>query len=425
MLYLRKNVLAVMVLGFASGLPLALTGATLGAWLATENIDLKTIGLFALVGVPYTFKFLWAPLVDQLRMPLMSSLGRRRSWLLVIEIILCILLLITSTLSPQTQIMAIAAVTVLLAFFAATHDIVIDAYRIEILKKEEQGAGAAGVTFGYRMGMIVSGAGALFIADAFGWPAAYISMASLMFIGFLVSLVVGEREYILRPRRSAAEWLKQAVYDPFREFVQRERWYLILLFILFYKLCDAFVLALISPFLIKLGFSLTAIAGVVKTYGIAATIAGVFIGGYMIAKFGIMRSLLICAVLQILSNLVFILQARYGADMQMLYVTVTVEHITSGMATGVFVAYVSALCKIDFTATQYALLSSLAAAPRTIISSSAGFVAEGYGWEIFFIVSAALGIPALILLSFLKEPEVESESVEAAQTPPRATGESV
>ena len=414
MLYLRKNVIAVVLLGFASGLPLALTAGTMSAWLTTQGISLKTIGLFALVGMPYVYKFVWAPVVDQVQIPFLWKLGRRRSWLLAVEVALLGLLIAISSLSPQTDIMSIAILTVIFSFFAATHDIVIDAYRIEILSLEEQGAGAAAVTFGYRMGMIVSGGGALFIADQFGWQAAFISMGLLLFAGFIVSSFIGELPYRPHRQRTPLVWLKEAVFDPFAEFVRRENWVLVLLFVIFYKLCDAFLLALISPFLLKVGFTLTQIALVVKTFGIAATIVGVFIGGWMIARYGMMRSLLICAVLQMLSNLVFIYQAQAGADMNVLYVTVAVENITSGMATGVFVAYISALCKIDFTATQYALLSSFAAVGRSFLAASAGYVAEDYGWTNFFIISALIAVPAIVLLRFLKEPTALKESREAS-----------
>lgn len=418
MLYLRKNVIAVILLGFASGLPLALTAGTLSAWLTTEGINLKTIGLFAMVGLPYVYKFVWAPLIDQMRLPFLSKFGRRRSWLLLVETVMLCLLIALSSFSPQNDIMTIAALAVAFSFFAATHDIVIDAYRIEILSLEEQGAGAAAVTFGYRMGMIVSGGGALFIADNLGWQAAYVSMGALLFTGFLVSMWIGEKPYRPHEARTAAVWLKQAVFDPFAEFIRRENWILVLLFVVFYKLCDAFLLALISPFLLKIGFTLTQIAVAVKTFGIAATIVGVFIGGWMISRFGMMRSLLICCVLQMLSNLMFIYQAQVGADMNVLYATVAIENVTSGMATGVFVAYISALCKIDFTATQYALLSSFAAVGRSFLAASAGFVAEDYGWTNFFIISALLAVPALIMLYFLKEPTALKDSRSRAALKP-------
>jgi PAT family beta-lactamase induction signal transducer AmpG len=410
MLYLRYNVLAVAVLGFASGLPLAMTGGTLTAWLAKADVDLTTIGLFALAATPYVYKFLWAPLVDQLRLPVLSRLGHRRSWLLLTEILLCALLIATSFLSPQTDLMLIAVSALAIAFCSATHDIVIDAYRIEILKAEELGAGAAAVTYGYRVGMIVSGGAALAFADKYGWQATYITISMLVFIGFLASLLIGEKPQVERPHRALATWFKDAVVDPFADFLKRERWLLILLFVVLYKLPDAFVVSLISPFLIKLGFTLTQIGFVVKTFGIAATIAGVFLGGWLIAKFGIMRSLMICATTQIFANLVFLYQAHIGNDINVLYAMVAAENITSGMATGVFVAYISALCKIDFTATQYALLSSLAAIGRTFLSASTGYLANRYGWELFFVFCAMLPLLSIGVLFFLKEPTALAES---------------
>ena len=329
MIYFRQNVMAVAVLGFASGLPLAMTAGTLSAWLATQGVDLKTIGLFALVGLPYVYKFAWAPLVDQLRLPGLSRLGRRRSWLVLTELALSATLISISFLSPQTHLALIAGLTFTLAVCSATHDIVIDAYRIEILKQDELGAGAAAVTYGYRVGMIVSGGAALAFAEAYGWQATYLAVACLVFTGFLVSLLIGEKEALLRAHRTAGTWLKDAVIDPFGDFIKRERWWLILIFVVAYKLPDAFVVSLISPFLLKLGFTLTQIGFVVKTFGIAATIAGVFMGGWLISKFGIMRSLFVCAVMQMLANLVFIYQAKAGPDIHVLYATIAAENISS------------------------------------------------------------------------------------------------
>jgi PAT family beta-lactamase induction signal transducer AmpG len=410
MLYLRKNVIAVVLLGFASGLPLALTAGTLSAWLATQHIDLTTIGLFSLVGLPYVYKFIWAPLVDQVRIPLLSKLGHRRSWLLATEVCLLVTVVIISSMKPQTDITLIALFTAVFAVFAATHDIVIDAYRIEILTQEELGVGASAVTFGYRLGMIVSGAGALYMADRFGWQVAYITMGVLMFTGFLVSFLIGEMPYRPREHRPPRVWFKEAVIDPFADFIKREHWLLVLLFVVAYKLPDAFVVSLISPFLIELGFTLTQIALVVKAFGIAATIAGVLASGWLISHFGMMRSLMLCAALQMASNLVFIYQARAGADIHVLYATVAVENLTSGMATGVFVAYISALCKLDFTATQYALFSSFAAIGRSFLASGGGYLSKHYGWENFFVFCALLPLISIIMLQFLKEPTALAES---------------
>ncbi len=416
MLYLRKNVLAVVVLGFASGLPLALVASTLSAWLTTAGLSLKTIGLFALVQIPFNLKFMWSPLVDRTKLPGLSVLGRRRSWLLVIEIALFATILAITTFSPEQDVKSIALLTVLFAFLSATHDIVIDAYRIEILMPEEQGAGAAAVTFGYRMGMIASGGGALFVASRYGWQAAYIYVGVLIFSGFIVSCFVGEKPYPVRATLKAKDWVKEAVIDPFADFITREKWFVILLFVLLYKLPEAFAIALTTPFVLKLGFGLEDVATVIKTFGVAATIAGALFSGWLIIRVGLMRALLIGGVLQIVSNFMYIVQARAGAQLDVLYATTAIEYFSSGIATGALVAYLGSLTKINFTATQFALLSSVAALGRTVLSSRTGYIAESYGWEIFYVISALLGVPGTALLYFLKEPTALTESRQEVAT---------
>ncbi|MES2907424.1 MAG: MFS transporter, partial [Pseudomonadota bacterium] len=283
-------------------------------------------------------------------------------------------------------------------------------YRIEILELEEQGAGAAAVTFGYRMGMIVSGGGALFVASRYGWQAAYLFVGVLIFSGFLISCFIGEKPFAERPKHTAARWIKEAVIDPFADFITRENWIIILLFVLVYKLPEAFAIAITTPFILKLGFSLEDVATVIKTFGTAATIVGAFFSGWLIAKTGIMRALLIGGILQIISNFMFIVQARAGAQIDVLYATTAIEYFSSGIATGALVAYLGSLTKINFTATQFALLTSIAALGRTVLSSRTGYIADEHGWEIFYVISALLGLPGVILLYFLKEPTVFAES---------------
>ncbi len=399
--------MAVALLGIASGLPLALTASTLFAWLKQSGIDKSSIGLFAMVALPYSFKFIWAPFVDNLKIPVLYKLiGRRRSWILISEIFLAASIFAMAFLNPETDASLMAAAAVAIAFFSATHDIVIDAYRVEILKEEQYGAGAAAITFGYRIGMLISGAGALWFAEDFSWGISYIIMSALVFIGFFACIIGGEPILAIKttesPNKGVIARLKSAVIEPFKEFLTREKnWVLVLLFIISFKMCDAFIGTMMNPFLIEIGFSLKEIAGVAKTFGLFATLTGAFLGGLFIAKYGAIRCLWVAGVLQILSNLIFVAQYHAGNDINFLYVTMAVENLCGGFGTAAFVAFISALCNVQFTATQYALLSSLASVGRTFLSSLSGYSAEHMGWEMFFIASMSFGIPALVLLKLL------------------------
>lgn len=409
-IYFRPKLLAILALGFASGLPLALTASTLTAWLFESGVERAAIGLFAAVATPYALKFLWAPLVDGLPIPILSKLlGRRRGWLAASQAALIAALLMLGLADPGAAPFTVATLAFAVAFFSATQDIVIDAYRVELLKPEEQGAGAAMAVLGYRFGMIASSAGALYLAQYFGWTAAYWVMAALLVVGLLAALLIGEPKAAAdenpsltsRQPLAAGDWLKQYVVEPFSEFMRREHWLVILLFIMLYKFGDAFMGIMTNPFLLDLGFSKAQIANIVKIYGLAATLIGSAIGGWMVYRLRLMKSLWICGILQGATNLVFILQAKLGADAMFLAVTITLENLSGGMGTAAFVAYISLLANRHFTATQYALLSSLAAVGRTWFSTPAGLVAETLGWEWFFFFSALLAVPGLIVLWWL------------------------
>ncbi len=425
LLYLKPRVLAVLFLGFSSGLPLALTASTLGIWLTESGIDKTTIGIFAAIGTPYTLKFLWSPLMDSLNFPLLSRwLGHRRGWLVATQIAIAGGLVLMGLMSPDAvNPWIVACFALFVAICSASQDIVIDAYRVEILKEEEQGAGAAVIVLGYRFGMIVSTAGALYLAQYFGWLVAYWSMAALMGVGIITVLLAGEPASRRAPPkledRSFKDWVRDAVIAPFADFMKRRGWLTILLFIVLYKFADAFMGVMTSPFYIELGFSKEEIAKIVKLYGLIATIAGGFVGGAMVYRIGMLRSLWICGLFQALTNLVFVLLAKAGADINMLALCITLENAAGGMGTAVFVAFMSSLCNLRFTATQYALLSSLAAFGRTWLSTPAGSVAEHIGWEAFFICSTFLAIPGLMLLWWLsrdKELFVKASAPQAAAT---------
>ena len=412
-LYLRRRVLVVLLLGFSSGLPLLLSFSTLSAWMRESGVDLTTIGLFALVGTPYTLKFIWAPVMDSLKVPILGHLfGRRRGWLIFTQLCLMLSIILLGGTDPLASPALMAAMAVAVTFFSASQDIVVDAYRIETLPEEEQGAGAAAYTFGYRIGVLAAGAGALFLADVVGWFIAYLAMAGLMLVGLITVLASPEPQSGAEDRAAERresrpvpgailDWTKRAVVAPFSEFLLRRGALLILAFILFYKLGDAFLGTLTNPFYIDLGFTKTEIAQVTKVFGLVALLAGLFAGGALVKQMGLLKALLVCGVLQAVSNLVFVGQAVAGHDLWMLTVTIGVENFTGGMGTAAFVAYLSSLTNIAFTATQFALLSSFMAFGRTILSSGGGWVTDHIGWIGFFIASTAIAVPGLLLLLVL------------------------
>jgi len=406
--YLDRRILTVLLLGFSSGLPLALTGATLAVWLTESGVDLKSIGLFALVGTPYIYKFAWAPLIDHVRLPVLTRLfGRRRGWMLATQGALVAALLGLGSASPATDTWTVAMLALVVAFCSASQDIVIDAYRVEILEKEQYGAGAAAVQFGYRIAMLTSGAGALFIAQfAESWFVTYACMAALVGVGMVTVLLNHEPRAPLQLPKApgVAGWTRHAVVDPFVDMARRQGWMIVavLSFVLLYKLGDAFAGVMANPFYIKMGFTKAEIASVSKLFGFGATIAGTFLGGVLVARYGIVKSLLACGVLQMLSNLMFAWQATVGHDLGALTLTITVENLSGGMGSAAFVAYMSGLCSLTYTGTQYALLSSLAAVGRTLVASSAGALAESVGWFDFFVVSTLVAIPGILLLAALR-----------------------
>lgn len=405
--YLDRRLLAVLLLGFSSGLPLALTGATLAVRLTEAGVSLQAIGLFALVGTPYMVKFAWAPLVDRMRLPLLTRVfGRRRGWMLATQGALMAALLGLGAVDPAADTWTTALLALVVAFCSASQDIVIDAYRVEILKVEQYGAGAAAVQFGYRMAMLVSGAGALFLAQYSGsWPLTYAAMAALVGVGMATVLANPEPAAAPPPApRGLAGWVGGVVVDPFADMVRRQGWMIVgvLAFVLLYKLGDAFAGVMANPFYIRMGFSKAEIASVSKLFGFAATIVGTFVGGLLVARLGVVRSLLACGVLQMASNLMFAWQATIGHDVYALTLTIAVENLSGGMGSAAFVAYISGLCSLTYTGTQYALLSSLAAVGRTLVASSAGELAERLGWVDFFVLSTVVAAPGLVLLLALR-----------------------
>ena len=405
--YADRRILLILPLGVASGLPLLLTFSTLSAWLATAGISRSAIGAFALVGTPYAFKFLWSPLIDRLPPPI--PIGRRRGWGIAIQLGLIGAILALGSCDPKRDLHLIGGLAVLVAFLSASQDIVIDAYRVELLGEDQQGPGAAMIQTGYRIGMLLAGAGALMIAGRVSWFAAYATMAAFIGLGMLIFLFAPEPEVFsdntARPSANRMEafraWLATAVTGPFGDFTKRPLWVVILIFILGYKLGEAMAGVMAMPLYISLGFSLEQIAAVSKLFGFFATIIGALIGGVITVKLGVIRALIVCGLLQSLGNLFYVLQAVGGHRLDYLALCVAAENLTGAMAGAALVAYLSDLCSPAFTATQYALLSSLAAVGRTMFASSGGVLADKFGWVRFFLVTTVVTIPALLLLLWI------------------------
>ena len=416
--YLKLRVLIVLFLGFSSGLPLALSGSTLLVWMRESGVDLGTIGLFALVGTPYTIKFLWAPVVDALDVPLLARLlGRRRGWLVFAQLLLIAAIVFLAFTNPAAAPGLVALGALLVATASATQDIVIDAFRIDTLDESEQAAGMASYVAAYRIGMLASTVGALYVVTGFesglgfdkqaAWTAGYLAMALLVVIGIVTTLLATNPEKITgkiedpEGGRLARVW--QAAMGAFAEFLSRDAAILILLFVILYKFCDAFAGTMTAPFVIDLGFTRTDYANIVKGVGLAATLIGGFAGGAVARALPLTTSLWIGALLQAFSNLVFAWLSFVGTDTWALAAAITAENFTGAIGTVIFVAYISALCKNPLhTATQFALLTALAAVGRTYLSSGAGFIAQATGWPMFFILSALVAVPSLALLAWLQ-----------------------
>ena len=401
--YTEPRVLQVLALGFASGLPLLLTYSTLQAWLATVGVKRSTLGAIALVGTAYSFKFAWAPLIDRIPPPL--PLGRRRGWGITIQILLIGAILALGMCDPKHNLPRMAVLAVVVAFLSASQDIVIDAWRVEILSREQQAPGAAMIQSGYRIGMLIAGAGALFIAARAGWFVSYATMAALVGAGMLVFLfgpepkVPAERSHVVQSVwQTIVHALERAVIEPFRDFMQRRLWLAILLAIFLYKMGEAMAGVMSTPLYIALGFTLPEIATASKIFGFFSILTGALIGGVVTTRFGIRRALILCGVLQSVGNLFFVLQAVGGHRIGYLALCVTAENLTGAMAGTALITWLSSLCSPGFTATQFALLSSLASLSRTVIASSGGALSERIGWVRFFVLTSVVGLPSLLLI---------------------------
>ena len=411
-------------MGFFSGLPLLLTSATLGTWLADVGVNKTTIGLFALVGIPYSLKFLWASFLDtNIKLRLLKKMGRRRIWILIFQILICVNIFIMAHIDPVINTIQMAIFAITLAFFSASQDIAIDAWRIEINEEKELGLGAALYVTGYRIALLAAGAGALVIADIYSWKLSFILLSCIYPLGIILVLSIkieDKSSNVKVIEKSIKNIIEERVLKPFYDFIIKKNWILILVFIACFKWGDALLGVLSQPFMLEIGFSKSEIAAISKVYGLAATLIGLFVGGYFISKYGIILALWITAFLQLFSNLVFILLALKGNDLYILMLTISIENLSGGMGTAAFIAYLSSLCNVQFSAFQYALLSSFMSFSRTWLASPAGWIIDNLYWNEyfnffgiyliqnsswigFFIVTAFFSIPAIILLHFIQD----------------------
>ncbi len=419
--YFQRRVLVVLLLGFSSGLPLVLTSSTLQAWMQQSGIDIRTIGLFAAVGVPYSVKFLWAPLVDALDIPILSRLlGRRRGWLLFTQIWLIVAVGLLALCDPGVSIPLVGMAALFVATASATQDIVIDAFRVESLSESEQAAGLASYVAAYRVGVLVAGAGALLLVATLrglrldqhvAWAACYLAMAVLVVVGVVATFLAREPP---RPDAAAAgagapmpeNSLRRVVWsalDSFRDFLARDFALAVLLFVVLFKLADALAFSLVTPFTLGLGFSLKEVAAIRNGIGFLASIVGGFAGGFIARAVPLSASLWIGGLLQTLMILAFAGQAVIGKNVAALTATTTIEFFADAIGTVIFVAYLSVLCKNPLhTATQFALLNALAALGRTVFSAGTGQIEHATGWPWFFIVCMLAGLPSLALLAWLQ-----------------------
>lgn len=439
--YSRPRVLAMFFLGISAGLPLLLVFSTLTAWLRDYGVSRTTIGFAAWIGITFSVKFAWAPIIDSLRIPFLTNLmGKRRSWMLVSQIGIAAGLFAMSHINPQLGLPAIFGFGVLVAFCSASQDVVIDAFRIEVIEKQYQGAMAAMYVFGYRVALLIAGAGALFIAEYASWSIAYMSMAALMAVGIITTLLVSEpdhlksraqgeefqHEWVDRVLGSGkhsriSEWFVRSVACPFIDFFERNGRFAIvlLLFIGIYRVSDIAMGVMANPFYLDLGFSKDDIAQIGKLFGFVCTMIGAFLGGAMVVRFGILRPLILGAVMVASTNLLFAHLATLGADKTWLAIAISADNISAGISNSVFIAFLSSLVNQSYTATQYALFSSLMTLPGKFISGFSGIVVDAEGYPYFFILVAILGIPAVLLSIYIwyrnKDEEAATNFAEKAE----------
>lgn len=429
--FFNPRIISVGILGMPMGLLFVLVMSTLQIWLAQSGLSKTTIGLFAFAAMPNALKFLWAPIIDHVRLPVLSKiLGRRRSWAFVFQIGLMISLLGLGATNPAENLGSMIFFLVLVSFFGASQEVVLDAYRIEILTPSEYGIGVTSNVLGYRIGTIVGGAGALYIAAFYGWFFAYAVMVLCILLSTFVILFNSEPETLesdlMKERQEKAReflksrqlqgffakilaWIYGAVIGPFSEFTRRKDWLWIIFLILVFRLGDNLINNMANVFYLDIGFTIIEIANVTKFFGVIATIIGGILGGMISNRMGFLRSLLLVGILHTLSNTMFIVLSSYGPQVDLLYVAIALENTTGGMSTTAFVTYLSSLCHKSFTGTQYALLSALWYL-STNLGAFGGFIADHVTWTHYFEITICTALPGLAILSFLVLREKERAS---------------
>lgn len=393
-LIFSPRMLVAFLMGFSCGVPLLLTLSVLQAWMKEAGVDLTTIGLFSLVGLPYTLKFLWSPILDRFSLPLF---GRRRGWMLLFQIFLMLAIAGLGMSNPADNPWLVAGAAFLVTFFSASQDIVVDAYRREDLSDNELGLGSSLYVNGYRVGMLLAGSGGLILADHFNFHQVYLMMAASLLVGIVTTLLCREPEVA----EGTPTTFREAVIQPFVEYFSRDGALLILLFIVLYKIGDQMATTMTTPFYLDLGFTKTQIGAVAKLFGFWATIGGGLAGGIILLRLGIFRSLWIFGILQAVSTTSFAVLALVGNNLTGLATAIGLENFTGGMGTAAYVAYMASITNKKFTATQYALLSSLMGIPRVLASAPTGFMAQNMGWTWFFLSCALVAVPGLILLRWV------------------------
>lgn len=414
---LDRRILAIFFLGISSGLPFLLTLSTLSFWLTQSGVSKTAIGMFVVVTIPYTFKFLWGPLVDRFSLPILGKIfGKRRSWALLAQVFLILSLVGLGDTDPQNHLFLTALMAFLVAISSACQDIVVEAYRIEIIDEDQYGVAASATYLGYRIGMLISGYGALYLSSFLSWSDVYSIMALFVVLG-MITICLAPRTRImvdsasphplLRQEITNAsplpsrffKWLKVMFLPPLRELLQTYDWRVVLAFIFFYKVGDTVLNVMTTPFLIEVGYSTLEIANVAKLFGISAMIVGGFLGGLFLTRFGILASLILCAALQILSSLMFLIQALTGYNLGVLTITIGVENLTCGLGASAYIAYLSSMCSAPNTATHFALLSSFGSLARIVLSMLAGWLADHMSWPQFYLTTAFACMPCMILLA--------------------------
>jgi MFS transporter, PAT family, beta-lactamase induction signal transducer AmpG len=413
--YLRPRVLVIMFLGFSSGLPLALSGETLRVWMVDRGVDLGTIGLLSLAGLPYTLKFLWAPIVDAWQVPFLSRLGRRRSWLVASQLLLMVTIVFLGTRDPLASPLMVGVAALLVACASATQDIIVDAFRVQSLPTDEQAAGMASYVAAYRVGMLASGAGVIGLSGwlelqglskAAVWPLAYAAAAALVLVGLAATLLAREPRSVPDPTQGHGAMLRlfETAKGAFAEFLTRDAAVAVLAFVVLFKLCDALAGAMTAPFVLSLGYSKLQYATIVKGVGLTALLIGGFAGGTIARTQSLAGALWIGAILQSVSILAFVWLGWQELSMPALTVAIVIENFAGAIGTVIFVAYLSALCRNPLhTATQYALLTALASTGRTFFASGTGYAAEALGWPAFFVACVLTALPGLALMVWLQQ----------------------